>query len=58
MLRVQSAQHNTISGCGGTGRRARVRGVWFSRMGSSPIIRTKKSRYTFVCLLFSFAEGT
>ena len=28
---------------GGTGRRARLRGVWLHRTGSSPVSRTKKS---------------
>ena len=39
----------TVSECesGGTGRRARLRGVWIHRTGSSPVSRTNKKR-TFV----------
>ena len=35
---------------GGTGRRARLRGVWLHRTGSSPVSRTKK--HTSVCFFF------
>ena len=35
---------------GGTGRRARLRGVWLHRTGSSPVSRTKnKRRFTVSC---------
>ncbi len=33
---------NCSRGSGGTGRRARLRGVWFYRTGSIPVSRTKK----------------
>ncbi len=42
MCRVRKAAAQKMPrGCGGIGRRARLRGVWFIRMGSSPISRTK-----------------
>ena len=31
-----------LRGSGGTGRRARLRGVWFYRTGSIPVSRTRK----------------
>ena len=42
---------------GGTGRRARLRGVWIHRTGSSPVSRTKdcfERNSTFFFLLFGF----
>ena len=42
MYNVRVAQATSVS-CesGGTGRRARLRGVWLHRTGSSPVSRTK-----------------
>ena len=37
---IRSISKN-IRGSGGTGRRARLRGVWFYRTGSIPVSRTK-----------------
>ena len=37
---------------GGTGRRARLRGVWLHRTGSSPVSRTKQIRVRFSVPLF------
>ena len=37
---------------GGTGRRARLRGVWLHRTGSSPVSRTKQTRVRFSVPLF------
>ena len=34
--------NNRACGSGGTGRRARLRGVWFYRTGSIPVSRTRK----------------
>ena len=48
MLRKQP-----ICESGGTGRRARLRGVWLHRTGSSPVSRTKKSTSNEVLFLFS-----
>ena len=40
-------------GSGGTGRRARLRGVWFYRTGSIPVSRTKnKRRMGYILRLF------
>ena len=47
---------NFICESGGTGRRARLRGVWLHRTGSSPVSRTKKSRS--LDLLFHFVWKT
>ena len=41
---------------GGTGRRARLRGVWFIRTGSSPVSRTKKERSIRFVLFLSITE--
>ena len=35
--------YNAIRESGGTGRRARLRGVWIYRTGSSPVSRTIKA---------------
>ena len=40
------------------GRQARLRCVWLRRVGSSPISRTKKSRYPFGYLDFLCGGGT
>ena len=42
---------------GGTGRRARLRCVWFILGGSSPLPRTINPRYMFVYLGFIFIRG-
>ena len=50
--RFQGCENNTVCEGGGTGRRARLRCVWFIRGGSSPLPRTK-NQYT-LCAGFSF----
>ena len=56
--RFQGCENNTVCEGGGTGRRARLRCVWFILGGSSPLPRTK-NQYT-LCAGFSFCarEGT
>ena len=56
--RSQGCENNTVCEGGGTGRRARLRCVWFILGGSSPLPRTK-NQYT-LCAGFSFCarEGT
>lgn len=56
--RFQGCENNTVCEGGGTGRRARLRCVWFILGGSSPLPRTK-NQYTS-CAGFSFCarEGT
>ena len=45
-------------GSGGTGRRARLRGVWFYRTGSIPVSRTKRrGRVPWTLPLFVFGAG-
>ena len=44
---------SNVRGSGGTGRRARLRGVWFYRTGSIPVSRTNK-KGTFVYQKFLF----
>ena len=50
--------YNVIVRCGsgGTGRRARLRGVWFYRTGSIPVSRTNKKGSTLCRVLFVGAE--
>ena len=50
--RFQGCENNTVCEGGGTGRRARLRCVWFILGGSSPLPRTK-NQYT-LCAGFSF----
>ena len=50
--RFQGCENNTVCEGGGTGRRARLRCVWFILGGSSPLPRTK-NQYTS-CAGFSF----
>ena len=50
--------NNKVScGSGGTGRRARLRGVWFYRTGSIPVSRTNKKRRVLVALLFLLSRS-
>ena len=46
------SDHYGICESGGTGRRARLRGVWLHRTGSSPVSRTKKASLTTCFFLF------
>ena len=50
--RFQGCENNMVCEGGGTGRRARLRCVWFILGGSSPLPRTK-NQYT-LCAGFSF----
>ena len=47
---------NRLRGSGGTGRRARLRGVWFYHTGSTPVSRTNKKRPTSRWSLFVSTE--
>ena len=44
----------SIRESGGTGRRARLRGVWIYRTGSSPVSRTIKTVYPSGWAVFLF----
>ena len=45
-----------LRGSGGTGRRARLRGVWFYRTGSIPVSRTKNTAEKVIFLQYFLSK--